>query len=118
MLQCVDKEITILYSWIMKQGGLWEMKRKQIKNITLIILFMLLIQIISNILIPVESIAADEIVTIQCNDINFYNRLIEHLGDKIQSKDDTMKTITMTKTNVESVTIINIGNNTQKDEKK
>ena len=80
------------------------------KQNSLIILFVLILQIILQVLIPIQSIATDEIITIQCNDINFYNGLVEKLGTKIQSKNDTEKTITMTKTNVESITRINLSN--------
>ena len=83
------------------------MKKKQIP---IIILLVILVQITLQLIIPIHTIAAEEIVTIQCNDINFYNRLIEELEGQIQSKNDTEKTITMTKTNVESVTSINLGN--------
>ena len=83
------------------------MKKKQIP---IIILLVILVQITLQLIIPIHTIAAEEIVTIQCNDINFYNRLVEELEGQIQSKNDTEKTITMTKTNVESVTSINLGN--------
>lgn len=81
------------------------------KQNSLIILFVLILQIILQVLIPIQSIATDEIITIQCNDANFYNGLVEELGTKIQSKNDTEKTITMTKTNVESITRIDLNNN-------
>ena len=83
------------------------MKKKQIP---IIILLVILVQITLQLIIPIHTIAAEEIVTIQCNDINFYNGLIEELEGKIQSKNDTEKTITMTKTNVESVTDIKFDN--------
>ena len=83
------------------------MKKKQIP---IIILLVILVQITLQLIIPIHTIAAEEIVTIQCNDINFYNGLVKKLEGKIQSKNDTEKTITMTKTNVESVTSINLGN--------
>ena len=78
------------------------------KQNSLIILFVLILQIILQVLIPIQSIATDEIITIQCNDANFYNGLVEELGTKIQSKNDTEKTITMTKTNVESIAEIDL----------
>ena len=88
------------------------MKKKQIP---IIILLVILVQITLQLIIPIHTIAAEEIVTIQCNDINFYNRLIEELEGKIQSKNDTEKTITMTKTNVESVTNIDFNNSNDTD---
>ena len=88
------------------------MKKKQIP---IIILLVILVQITLQLIIPIHTIAAEEIVTIQCNDINFYNGLIEELEGKIQSKNDTEKTITMTKTNVESVTYINLANSLSTD---
>ena len=78
------------------------------KQNSLIILFVLILQIILQVLIPIQSIATDEIITIQCNDANLYNGLVEELGTKIQSKNDTEKTITMTKTNVESIAEIDL----------
>ena len=83
------------------------MKKKQIP---IIILLVILVQITLQLIIPIHTIAAEEIVTIQCNDINFYNRLVEELEEQIQSKNNTEKTITMTKTNVESVTNIDFSN--------
>ena len=84
------------------------MKNKQKRNVAINIILVILIQIALNVLIPIKSIAADEIITIQCDDVNFYNELISNLKDKIQSKDGTNKTIIMTKSNVESVTGIGI----------
>lgn len=89
------------------------MKKKQIP---IIILLVILVQITLQLIIPIHTIAAEEIVTIQCNDINFYNRLVEELEGKIQSKNDTEKTITMTKTNVERVQIIDLDNDDNTDD--
>ena len=85
------------------------------KQNSLIILFVLILQIILQVLIPIQSIATDEIITIQCNDMNFYNRLVKILETKIQSKNDTEKTITMTKTNVESIAEIYLYNQDNAD---
>lgn len=82
------------------------MKSKQKRNVAINILLVILMQIVLNVLIPIKSIATEEIVTVQCKDVNFYNGLISKLGDKVQSKDDENKTISMTKTNIESVTEI------------
>ena len=92
--------------------------RKRMRSTAFSILVVILIQILINVAIPIKSIAAEEIVTIQCNDVNFYNGLISNLGDKVQSKDDTNKTINMTKTNVESVTKITISGFYKKDDEK
>ena len=88
------------------------MKKKQIP---IIILLVILVQITLQLIIPIHTIAAEEIVTIQCNDINFYNGLVKKLEGKIQSQNDTEKTITMTKTNVENVTYIDLGNSQNTD---
>ena len=85
------------------------------KQNSLIILLVLILQIILQVLIPIQSIATDEIITIQCNDMNFYNRLVKILETKIQSKNDTEKTITMTKTNVESIAEIYLYNQDNTD---
>ena len=94
------------------------MKNRRMKSLAFNILLVILIQIILNVLIPIKAIAAEEIVTIQCKDVNFYNGLVSNLGDKVQSKDDANKTISMTKTNIESVTKISISGDSKKDEEK
>ena len=94
------------------------MKSKRMKSVAINILLVIIMQIALSVLIPIKAIAAEEIVTIQCNDVNFYNKLIKILEDKVQSKDDTSKTINITKTNVESVTrIIMYGNGLNADKK-
>ena len=94
------------------------MENRRMKSLAFNILLVILIQIILNVLIPIKAIAAEEIVTIQCNDVNFYNGLVSNLEDKVQSKDDANKTISMTKANIESVTEISISGYSKKDEEK
>lgn len=80
------------------------MKRKQI---AIFLIISLLMQMLVNIILPIQSIAADTNVTIECKDINFYKALISQLQQKeieITGSDDSNKTITMTKENVDSVT--------------
>ena len=86
------------------------MRNKRIRNIALNILLVMLLQIVCGVLMPIKSLAEEEIVTIQCEDVNFYNGLVSELGKKVQSKDDANKTISMTKRDVESVTEIEISN--------
>ena len=86
-------------------GGI-HMKKKQIAIITLLVI---LIQILLNVAIPIKALAED-MITIQCADQAFYNKLVEALGDKVSSKNDTAMTITMTKTNVDSITRLDLSN--------
>ena len=89
------------------------MKRKRMKSTAFNVLVVILMQIVINVAVPIKAIAEseivmEEIVTIQCEDVIFYNELVSILGDKILSKDKAKKSIMVTKTNVESVTSINI----------
>ena len=68
-----------------------------------IISILLIIILISTLILPGISMAAD-LVSITFPDVNMYNEMVEELGDKIASKNDETKTIEMTQENIDSVT--------------
>lgn len=88
----------------------------KIKSIAFITVFFLFMQIL---FFPIQTMATGETITIQCNDINFYNALVEGvLAGEIEEKDDTKKTITVSKETVEGLTALYIDDNEQTEDKK
>lgn len=81
------------------------------KKIALTVLLVILIQTLLNLLIPI-GVFAEDMVTIQCKDQTFYSKLVEALGDKVSSKNDTAMTIIMTQANLNSVVELEIIGNT------
>ena len=65
---------------------------------------MILIVLFLNLIFPILSIAADEIVTIKFDDEKLYNAIVEKIGKKIDNNDDSTYTIQITRENLESIT--------------
>lgn len=78
---------------------------KKILKVNSLILVLVLM---FNMLFPILSKAADENVTITFQDENLYNAVVTELDGKIESKDDSSKTITVTQSNLETVTTLKL----------
>ena len=78
--------------------------KKILKINSLIILLMLMF----NVLFPILSIATEETVSITFKDSNLYDAIVTVLGEKVESKDRTTYTITIAKSNLETITELNL----------
>lgn len=80
------------------------------KKIIKINSLMVILVLIFNVLFPVLSIATEDSVTITFQDENLYNAILEQIGSKIESSDDSTYTINITQSNLETITRLNISN--------
>ena len=80
--------------------------KKILKINSLIILLILTF----NVLFPILSIATEETVSITFKDANLYNAILTALGSKVESSDGTTYTITITQSNLETITELDITN--------
>ena len=89
------------------------------KQISVIIIMTLMMQLLFNIIFPIASIAAvEENITITCQDVNFYNALKTALAEKTPTTADETMTITMPKTKIEEVTTLDLNSlNASREEK-
>ena len=78
--------------------------RKILKINSLVLILVLMF----NMLFPILSIAAEEKVTISFKDKNLYNAILTALGNKVESSDEGTLTITITKSNLETVTTLEL----------
>ena len=78
--------------------------KKILKINSLIILLILTF----NVLFPILSIATEETVSITFKDSNLYDAIVTVLGEKVESKDRTTYTITIAKSNLETITELNL----------
>ncbi len=68
----------------------------------------LILVLMFNMLFPILSMAADENVTITFQEANLYDAVVEKLGSKIESKRDSARTITITQSNLETITTLEL----------
>ncbi len=80
------------------------------KQIAIILIISLLMQMLINIIIPIKSIAAGDDIIVDCNDSKFYNALINRLGTKAKARDAENKRFTITKTDAGSVNALSMTN--------
>lgn len=80
------------------------------KNVLKTNSIILVLVLIFNMLFPILSMAADESVTITFQEANLYEAVVAELGSKIESKKDSARTITITQSNLETITTLELSN--------
>ena len=72
------------------------------------VLLIVITLILCVMMLPIISSANEGTISITFKDKNLYNMIVKTLGDKVSTKDDVTYTVTMTKDNLEGVTILEL----------